>query len=596
MAKFISTVLEPQDWVELRVIKPSNAKKLWSRAGELHKLIGKLRSLNRDGFNIYFGPNPRKNYGKSGDESVDLCRCLFVDFDNLKPADGQSLSDDIALARISEAKLPKPTAIINSGHGIHAYWKLFNPLEPGFWSDTQRRLNATLQSDPSIQNPERLMRLPGFINTKAEPYVKCEVVYVEPNSKYDVDGFAELLVELPTEPAPAPAKPIERPGQMEHKARAMLYAARWEGISEGQGRNNAAYKHACQLRRDFDLPESESWEILSEWNLSNNPPLSDTELRQAFDSANKYGKRPIGTKLNKSCRQAGRHEPKDPLDEMDEYIEGVISGQLRTIEWPWIILGDGTQALQPGTLTIISGGPGAAKSLFTMQAIRWWLENGESISYYGMEGVRSRYMMRCLAQLACNSELIKNKYVKAHGNEIKQLREKYELELSAFSKCLTVMRDMKADYLDQISAWVRGRAKGGVRLIIVDPITLALRSGKAWEADQRFVREINNIAQDYLCNVIIVTHPEKGVEDPSLQNLAGGASYSRFSDNVFTIKMHEEKKSTIAASVGRCEVQHNQTITVAKARDGSIVGKRLAYLFDSQSLTTEELGIITKEK
>ena len=74
------------------------------------------------------------------------------------------------------------------------------------------------------------------------------------------------------------------------------------------------------------------------------------------------------------------------------------------------------------------------------------------------------------------------------------------------------------------------------------PLTaLALKIGKAWLADQRFVKSIKRTVGEFGCNVILVTHPEKGIEDPSLLNISGGASYSRFSDAVITIKRHEEK-------------------------------------------------------
>ncbi len=596
LENFVSCIYEPEDIVELRALPPG--RKLWCQASQLDKMIEQLQELNQQGSNIYFGPNPRKASGCSGDVNVCLCRCLFVDFDGICGSAHFSPSD-IALAQISEAGLSKPTIAIHSGHGVHCYWWLTSPLEPGFWQELQQRLNATVGSDPVIKNPERLMRLPGFLNTKSEPYVKCEIVYIDPSLIYEIDDILPHLKELPKPgKTPVQTQQGERPGRMEHmehKARAMLYASKWESIAEGQGRNNAAYKHACQLRRDFDLPDNETWAILADWNQSNTPPLSDAELRQALENSTKYGKCKVGTKLNKPARTTSRQEPhKDPISEMDEYIDDISTGRLRTIDWPWHFLSEGTQALQPGTLTILSGGPGAAKSLFMLQAIRYWLETGEKVRYYGMEGMRVKYQMRCLAQCAGKSELTKMSYVKENIEEVKLLRGEHELELARFSASLSVIGDMTADYLDQISAWIESEAKKGIRIIIVDPITLALRAGKAWIADQRFVKAIMDIAKKFLCNVLLVTHPEKGVEDPSLMNLAGGASYGRFSDNVFTLKKHEEQTAKIITRLGRCEAQYNQTITIAKAREGSLVGHRLAYEFQVESLCTSEIGIITK--
>jgi hypothetical protein len=310
--QFVACIFEPDDWVELRTLQDGKAQKFWTPAASLNQLAEQLQKLNADGFNIYAGPNPRREKGQSGDDAVKLCRCLFADFDDLagsaviKPA-------DIVRAQIEERQLPKPALLINSGHGIHAYWRLKEPLEPDKWRQLQQRLNLTIGSDPAIKNPERLMRLPGFKNVKAEP-VDCSIIYAKPELVYDLTDIVKHLARLP-KPKPTPAGAIagKRPGLMEHKARAMLYASKWPSVAEGQGRNNAAFAHACQLLRDFDLPDAEAWEILLQWNAGNNPPLDERELRQAFEGAEKYGKLPAGTKLD---------EPKQNKQQRDNLSRG----------------------------------------------------------------------------------------------------------------------------------------------------------------------------------------------------------------------------------------------------------------------------------
>jgi hypothetical protein len=87
---------------------------------------------------------------------------------------------------------------------------------------------------------------------------------------------------------------------LEKKARAMLYAAKWDSCNEGE-RNNAAYGRACQLR-EFDLSETDAFEILASWNSGNRPPLPEAEIRKAISNAQSYAKRPAGTKLNEPFR------------------------------------------------------------------------------------------------------------------------------------------------------------------------------------------------------------------------------------------------------------------------------------------------------
>jgi hypothetical protein len=94
---------------------------------------------------------------------------------------------------------------------------------------------------------------------------------------------------------------------LEKKARAMLYAAKWESCGEGK-RNNAAYGHACQLR-EFDLSEADAFEILTGWNNGNCPPLPEAEIRKAISNAESYAKRPAGTKLNEPFKPKVQNAP-----------------------------------------------------------------------------------------------------------------------------------------------------------------------------------------------------------------------------------------------------------------------------------------------
>jgi hypothetical protein len=105
-----------------------------------------------------------------------------------------------------------------------------------------------------------------------------------------------------TEEAPVTARPNE---YAERKGRALLYAAKWGQCAEGK-RNPAAYHHAADLLRDFDLPEADAWEIIRQWNDGNTPPLDEWELRQTFHDGLKYGKHEAGCKLKQ--RKAGKRQ------------------------------------------------------------------------------------------------------------------------------------------------------------------------------------------------------------------------------------------------------------------------------------------------
>lgn len=176
---YSTVVFEPDDVIELRFIKkakPPIIQKRWMSAADLPGAMDELRSINHEGFDIYAGPNPRTARGLSGDANVQLARCLFCDFDHIDPGDGCGRSEFVSMT-IFEAGLPEPSLYLNSGNGIHVYWRLGTPIiDIAVWTGMQERLNARLEADPVIKNPERIMRLPGFINWKS-PQTESFIIY-----------------------------------------------------------------------------------------------------------------------------------------------------------------------------------------------------------------------------------------------------------------------------------------------------------------------------------------------------------------------------------------------------------------------------------
>jgi len=179
ISDFLDCLFEPGDIIELRLFRGERPKleiqKFWTTRDEFNDgLIARLGAANRDRWNICIGPNPRRERGKSGDANVLFARCLFVDFDKIG-GDGLGMADE-AETLIDDMKLPQPSMIVNSGHGIHCYWRLSEPMtDMAAWTARQKSLINALHSDPAIHNPERFMRLPPFLNMKAEP-IECYIV------------------------------------------------------------------------------------------------------------------------------------------------------------------------------------------------------------------------------------------------------------------------------------------------------------------------------------------------------------------------------------------------------------------------------------
>lgn len=155
------------------------------------------------GMAIYFGLCTRKPGTKSAGGKADVFRCphLWVDIDCAK----QGISGDEALRALSFLPYP-PTTIINSGGGLHAYWRLEEALDvsEGQYAAVEaalRHLVHILAGDPACADIARILRLPGTINSKdatralndGEP-VLCEVLE-HGGAVYDFQELCEWLNE-----------------------------------------------------------------------------------------------------------------------------------------------------------------------------------------------------------------------------------------------------------------------------------------------------------------------------------------------------------------------------------------------------------------
>jgi|GEM_PF-3292137 len=574
--QFVSCLYEPDDVVEVRALKNGAACKFWYRARHLTAVVPDLERLNRDAWNVYVGVNPRKAEGLSADENVAACRALVADFDHIEATDGLSPSE-IVLSIIENRGLPVPSMTIFSGHGIHVYWRLSEPMTPDKWRDLQVRLNACLGSDSTIRNPERIMRLPGFVNVKdASKPADCFIVYADKDLIYPLADIEAHLPEI--KPAAVTAQPVHvKPdGYAERKARGTLYGLKWEGVTLGE-RNQAAFRHSASMLRDFELADGDAWEIVGSWNSRNDPPLDERELRQAFGDAKKYAKGAVGSKAVSKPACIRRSEPARPypLADYRQRQAAIIRGEIRCVPWPFGELTRLTWAFLPGRVTILVGSKGAAKSFFRLQCQRFWLDTSETVAAYLLEGSLPEELDRALAQLTGNSDITNLEWQRDHAEEMRAVTDQHAEVLSRLSA--TITRSPVGATLEMVAEWIEGQAPHN-RVVIVDPVTMAMRTREPWVSDKIFLDRVKHAAERHGCSILLVSHLQKGAKEGDVDRLAGSACYERFSDTIIQLHRHESRTSIVGAPLGRMEVEHNQTVFVEKARAPG-TGYRLAYSF-----------------
>ncbi len=156
-----------------------------------------IKEYNSQGYNIYYLPNYPSQYeaGVTVDGSmVDRFEYVFVDCD-LK--EGIYSSKDEFLEVLGVAGIT-PSKVIDSGNGVHAYWKVSN-LDPMSYLRFQRRLMRLYITDEAVGQLFQLMRTPGTINTKDKNDLKlCEVLFESPK-EYTAEELDKLLPAITLE-------------------------------------------------------------------------------------------------------------------------------------------------------------------------------------------------------------------------------------------------------------------------------------------------------------------------------------------------------------------------------------------------------------
>jgi len=120
----------------------------------------------------------------------------FKDVDGLPDDAAGKLADVLHhLARLKYL----PSAIVCSGNGVHAYWRLTEPLPT---QQNIERIEAVLKlladhlaGDRKVCGVQSLMRLPGTHNTKNGAWTEVEITSFNSERQYELDDLQEWLTE-----------------------------------------------------------------------------------------------------------------------------------------------------------------------------------------------------------------------------------------------------------------------------------------------------------------------------------------------------------------------------------------------------------------
>ncbi len=297
---FLSMLFVPGDRVEFRAIKAdrgighsayrvadSDFTQIVSGMAEW------LEAHNQGSYDgIYIGVNPRgQTTGGSGGSGTDadvVCfRSLFVDFDDA--------TIDEAIRRITAAGLPSPTFLVASGRatGTHAYWRLASPVEnSSVWKGLQRTLISVLQTDPTIHNPSRIMRLPGTFNHKRG--AECRLLISGEPTQFNTWQSIGISPTFEPEPPTLPYDPDRKFSTLNLNTATLYFLA--NKIPEGgigtrfSGRNSALMAAAMDYRANNAKIE-DAYKELGDQRAIHRDGMSQAEAYRTIRNA--YKRNPV---------------------------------------------------------------------------------------------------------------------------------------------------------------------------------------------------------------------------------------------------------------------------------------------------------------
>ena len=155
-----------------------------------------ILELNQEGYNVYYLPNHPAIYDSShivDGRDISVFQYCFVDMD-LK--DGRYPTKDAFLEAVGQSGI-EPSLVVDSGNGVHAYWKV-QGLDAKSYLRLSRRLIRLFNTDEAVGKIMQLMRLPGTKNTKTKPYVDCIQLYSS-DIQYTCEDLDKVLPPITQE-------------------------------------------------------------------------------------------------------------------------------------------------------------------------------------------------------------------------------------------------------------------------------------------------------------------------------------------------------------------------------------------------------------
>jgi putative DNA primase/helicase len=450
--------------------------------------------------NAYFGVATRTHENARGLRDCGNLHALFCDFDF---KDGQE-------SRVAESlkgfPFP-PSAVVESGNGLHVYWFLDKPIDLQKDAAQAKAILQTLATklgaDMASAEPARILRLPDTLNYKYDPPECVALEFIDDKRRYTladiVGGLGPLVEAKPIADAEVPVAHGLSPEERTNRAKAWL--ATQEPAIEGKDGDPYTFHICAAVAIGHDLTEDQAFAALKDWNARCQPPWTDQGLRQKIRNGIKYGTGARGARLKDSAATGSSVALISAADIVP-----------RKLEWLWFA------RLAKGAITLLEGAPEKGKSTILADLAA---RKSRGISFPGdTTGQEPGNVVMLIAEDDIRATVVPR--LMAADADLKRI---FFLDVTRDEKGLIVPFHLSDD-CDRLRSKCR---EVNAVLVIVDPLVsyMGSRRGKTVNTSndletRKALGPLKQLAEDLDASVVAIRHYKKGKGTDALE--AGGGS------------------------------------------------------------------------
>ena len=219
-----------------------------------------LPNINEQGAGVFLTINETDGKGRET-KNITKVRAIYVDLDG---------------APVTPVLEEMPHIVVESSPGkFHGYWLVKDfPLEA--FKQTQQRLIKKFNGDKAVCDLPRVMRVPGYVHHKGEPFT-TQIVFEHHGEPLT---YAEVCEKFP----PEPVKPWSAPKYQKTQDDGE-YTGPY-GRGKGERNNGLARFLGGMIKRCYDRGRIE-YEAMK-WGKSCSPPMETGEIQSVVRSLCRY--------------------------------------------------------------------------------------------------------------------------------------------------------------------------------------------------------------------------------------------------------------------------------------------------------------------